>query len=270
MMQTEAQRQYYLGVAGIRLWYAREPLPGAAPSPEFQFPEADELGQRAALDENPAVVGQPAKSNAGVTSSEASQRGAQRMASLQALMEDKKEPAPSVESKQVPQSADTDVPPESSENDVTSLPGTLGRTSQAFGLSMGVFSGERHILIAHTSKEASLRLQETLATNIMRSLGEAWSGEAQWVHWPVFNNRLVPGSTLADLRSVITQVLGNASNKAVVVLGRLEGAEAGSGWLAEVLKRAPDVEFEHSLTELAGNPSLKRSLWQQLKPLVSA
>ena len=49
-MHTEAARQFYLGVAGVRMWYAREPLPGAAPSPEYDFSEdidetvAPELG----------------------------------------------------------------------------------------------------------------------------------------------------------------------------------------------------------------------------------
>ena len=31
---NEAERQFYLAAAGIRMWYARESLPGAAPSPD--------------------------------------------------------------------------------------------------------------------------------------------------------------------------------------------------------------------------------------------
>ena len=42
MMMPEAERQFYLGKAGIHLWYARKALPGAAPSPEFAFPEHEE------------------------------------------------------------------------------------------------------------------------------------------------------------------------------------------------------------------------------------
>ena len=37
MIQTEAERQFYLGMSGIRMWYARDPLPGAAPSPDYDF-----------------------------------------------------------------------------------------------------------------------------------------------------------------------------------------------------------------------------------------
>ena len=39
---NEAERQFYLAAAGIRMWYARESLPGAAPSPDFDFGVEDE------------------------------------------------------------------------------------------------------------------------------------------------------------------------------------------------------------------------------------
>ncbi len=269
MIQTETQRQFYLGVAGIRLWYAREPLPGAAPSPKFQFPEPDQLEHQPARGEIP-VVGLPAKAKTAALSSDASQRGIKRIASLQALMENKKEPAPN-EEVQEPQ------PPvvegqfsQVSEGTVVTVPESQDGTGQTLSLSMCVFSGDHYILIAHISKEASLRLQETLAANILKSLGEKSLGVSEWVQWPVFNNRLVPGSSLADLQSVMAQVFNDAGAKKVIVLGALEGARTGSGWLVEALKRAPDVEYEHSLAELASNPGLKRSLWQLLKPLVTA
>jgi hypothetical protein len=38
MRTHEAERQFYLAMFGVQLWYAREPLLGAAPSPEFVFP----------------------------------------------------------------------------------------------------------------------------------------------------------------------------------------------------------------------------------------
>jgi len=267
MIHTEAQRQFYLGVAGIRLWYAREPLPGAAPSPEFQFPEPDEPVRQPVLGEVP-VAGLSAKPKTAPPPSEANQRGIQRIASLQALMEIKKEPASDKEPQERQPSVAADPPPEGSENNVPAAQESQANTAQTFNLSLGIFPCDRHILVAHISKEASLRLQETLATNILKSLGEERPGGPEWIHWPVFNNRLVPGSSLADLKSVMAQVLSSASGKTVIVLGRLEGADATNGWLAEVLERAPDIESEHSLTELASNPGLKRSLWQQLKPLV--
>lgn len=264
MIQTEAQRQFYLGVAGIRLWYAREPLPGAAPSPELQFPEVEEPEHLA----TPGVRGLPGKVKSVPLTSEASQQGVKRIASLQALMENKKEPAPS-DPQELP-SAAVVASTEGAGDGATVVPEATWSSGQALSLNMGVFFGAKHILIAHISKEASLRLQETLAANILRSLGEQQSLATEWVQWPVFNNRLVPGSALADLKSVMMQVLGGAGSKKVIVLGRLEGTGAGSGWLPDVLERVPEVEFEHSLALLASNPGSKRALWQQLKPLVSA
>lgn len=268
MIQTETQRQFYLGVAGIRLWYAREPLPGAAPSPKFQFPEPDQRERQPALGEIP-VVGLPAKAQAAAPSSDASQRGIKRIASLQALMENKKEPAPNEEIQERQPPVVEAQFPEMPESTMATARELQDGTDQALSLSMCVFSGDHHILIAHISKEASVRLQETLAANILKSLGEHALRGSEWVQWPVFNNRLVPGSSLADLQSVMAQVFNDAGAKKVIVLGALEGAAAGSGWLVEALKRAPDVEYEHSLAELASNPDLKRSLWQLLKPLVT-
>src|SRR5690606_14952828 len=40
-MQAESVRQFYLCAAGIRMWYARAPLPGAAASPEYDFDTGD-------------------------------------------------------------------------------------------------------------------------------------------------------------------------------------------------------------------------------------
>lgn len=270
MIQTETHRQFYLGVAGIRLWYAREPLPGAAPSPEFQFSEPGEAVRQPVLGEV-AVAAVSAKAKVSPPSSEANQRGIQRIASLQALMENKKEPVPTKESEEQrpPEVADRSLEGLAEDN-VASVQEAQGNTAQVLRLNMGVFVGQRHILIAHISKEASLRLQETLAANILKSLGEGPLNAPEWIHWPVFNNRLVPGSSLADLKSVMAQVLDAAGGKKVIVLGGLEGTGADYGWLVDVIERAPDMVSEHSLAELASNPGLKRALWQQLKPLVVA
>ncbi|MGO1691979.1 MAG: 2-isopropylmalate synthase [Marinobacter sp.] len=269
MIQTEAQRQFYLGVAGIRLWYAREPLPGAAPSPEFQFPEPDEAVRQPVLGEVP-VAAVSAKAKVSRSSSEANQRGIQRIASLQALMESKAEPVPTKTSEeQWPPEVSDRALEDPAEDNVAPAQESQANTTEVLRLNMGVFIGQRHILVAHISKEASLRLQETLATNILKSLGEDQLGAAKWIHWPVFNNLLVPGSSLADLKSVMAQVLDGVGSKKMIVLGPLEGTRADSGWLADVVERAPDIASEHSLAELASNPDLKRSLWQQLKSLVA-
>jgi hypothetical protein len=275
MIQTEAQRQFYLGVAGIRLWYAREPLPGAAPSPEFQFPEPDEPTQPL-IAGRVQVAGVPAKAvapNPAPTFSESNQRGVQRIASLQALMEKKEEVVVGEEPPAQKSPVDAELLSGDSQNSIAPTPVSQVQAGKPFSLNIGVFSGERHILIAGISKEASLRLQEALAENILKSLGEELSKPAEWVQWPVFNNRLVAGGSVADLMSVMRLVLRGTAGKKVIVLGSIGGADIeakSDGWLAETLERSPDIEFEYSLAELASNPASKRSLWQQLKPLVRA
>ncbi|WP_417519855.1 2-isopropylmalate synthase [Marinobacter sp.] len=274
MIQTETRRQFYLGIAGIRLWYAREPLPGAAPSPELQFGNLDEPEQPLVSSSVPAAR-EPANSGGqkpDSVMSRSNKRGVQRIASLQALMEDKtvpsgKElPAPKLPSEAAPPSSDL-------QNNAESEPQPKGREAKSLNLNLAVFSGERYILIASVSKEASLRLQETLATNILKSLGEEQSKPAEWVQWPVFNNRLVAGGSAAHLMSVMNHVLRDSGSKKVIVLGSIDGTGVeteADGWLAEVLDRSPDIRCEHSLAELAGNPGAKRSLWQNLRPLVRA
>lgn len=266
MIQTEAQRQFYLGAAGIRLWYAREPLPGAAPSPEFVFPEQEEPRHPPV----PGDVSSPAASSVAraVPSPATDQQGSRRIASLQALMADNSAPEAGEKQKEL---RTTQAPlPKAKEPDADVAAVLPSRVEAAplVSLSMGVFSGDRYMLVAQVSREASMRLQETLARNILKSLGDGCVGNPEWVHWPVFNNRLVPGNTLHDLKSVMAQVMGDCSDKKVVTLGSLEAGK-GSSWLADVLQRAADVECEYTLAELAGDPGLKRVLWQQLKPLVA-
>lgn len=267
MIQTEAQRQFYLGAAGIRLWYAREPLPGAAPSPEFVFPEPEEPRHPPVPGDVPSPA---ASSSAGsVPSPMTDQQGSQRIANLQALMADKSAPETSETQAELRSTQPPRPKAVEPDADVAAALPSRGETAPLVSLSMGVFSDDRYILVAQVSREASMRLQETLARNILKSLGVGSVGNPEWVHWPVFNNRLVPGNTLHDLKSVMAQVMGDCNEKKVVALGSLEVGK-GNNWLADVLQRAVDVECEHTLAELAGDPGLKRVLWQQLKSLAAS
>lgn len=273
MIQTEAQRQFYLGVAGIRLWYAREPLPGAAPSPEFYFPEPEDAVEQAIA--NAVPVGEGAASIVAPSSApskpKSNQQGLQRIASLQALMASKEEvqgrasqeapaPKPAVV-------ADSRSVGGERVDEPIEAPQVAPDTAPT--LNMGVLTGSRYMLIASVSDEASLRLQETLASNILKSLGDSLAQPVEWLRWPVFNNRLVPGGSTADLASVVRHVLRDAADRNIVSIGQAMGSDGviGSGWLSDVIERLPDVDFEHSLVELASDPSLKRALWQRLKPL---
>lgn len=89
---NEAQRQFLLGMAGVRVWYARTPLPGAAPSPVFRFPEPQvEENFADVVPESKAVQGQAADRRFARPQRErmdpaAAERGAKRIAGLQQLI----------------------------------------------------------------------------------------------------------------------------------------------------------------------------------------
>ncbi|WP_144822475.1 2-isopropylmalate synthase [Marinobacter piscensis] len=257
MIHTEEQRQFYLGVAGIRMWYAREPLPGAAPSPEFVFPEPEPV---AAPHEGglTSPVAEPARPAQPVPDPQ----GAKRIASLQALMESETKTAKAAASDDRPVPAETqpeEAPPaltrEQEEPDLT--------------LDLGIFTGAGHVLVAHLSNEASLQLQESLAANILRSLGERQLEPLKRIGWPVFNNRLVPGSSLSDLQAVIQPICTGIREKVVIVIGASTDEAESPSWLTQALGRNPDVNFGRSLADLASNPAEKRLLWKKLKPLVA-
>lgn len=273
MMHTEAQRQFYLGVAGIRMWYARDALPGAAPSPEFKFPEPDELAQPL-VEAHRQVASAPGKTApppSAPARSKPDQRGAQRIASLQALMEGENGSAPGKQKPGQQPSVDAELPLDDEQDNAVPTQTPRAQPGKAFSLNLGVFSGDSYILIAAISKEASLRLQETLAVNILKSMGEAQPKATEWVQWPVFNNSLVAGGSVSDLLSVMKHVLARPAHKKVIVLGSIDSADPDAGvegWLVRALERSPDIEFEYSLAELASSPRSKRSLWEQLKPLV--
>jgi len=130
-----------------------------------------------------------------------------------------------------------------------------------------IWAGTRAVLIGGMSADASSRLQETLALNILKSLGEEQPQVLGQVSWPIFNNLLVPGNSGHDFVEVMRSVLSGLERQQVVVLQGGEDAE--KSWLSEALGHDAAVRFPHTLAEIAGNPTLKRSLWQQIRPLVA-
>lgn len=270
MIETEAERQFYLGVAGIRLWYARSPLPGAAPSPEFEFPGPSEDAPEEKEWESSKPVAE-----AGPAAAPAAGGNRVRPAggvNLQSLMETPAPEPASAETAPRPTKSESgpapenDTPPSASRR----IPGESGAAPFRHKLNLRLWFGQRFLLVSDVSGEASLRLQETLAENILKSLGDPGPQTSGPVLWPVFNNPLIPGNRLSDLIDVLKGVLSPLDGQRVVLLG-VPGSEeeaAGAHWLVEALGKKPDVIFPHNLAELAGNPELKKNLWRQLKPLV--
>lgn len=259
MFATEAERQFYLGLAGVRLWYARGALPGAAPSPAYDFGEVSE-------DWSPELPEMPSSRAGAVPVPPVAVRENGGKLDLRSLMGATETVTPA---------ADTPVPVPPVPETVEAEPETAEAAEAVEAsvamepppqLNIHIWSGDRFTLIAGISAEASLRLQETLAVNILRSLAELCPRSVGQVCWPLFNNYRVPGNSLGDLRSVVAQVLPGAPARKLVVIGIEPGAESSDRvpWLDQI----PEVMFRHSLAELAADASLKRSLWQRLKTLV--
>ena len=266
MQASEARRQFYLGVAGVRLWYARDALPGAAPSPDYDFGEEVAVSVPVVPD---IVVSKARAAAPSVPAVEVPARDTSRKLDLQSLM--KAVEAPAV----VPESAPVQAPEAEAAGDPVSVPPEGPEAGEGDAgiepppeLNIHIWSGHNFTLIAGISEQASLRLQETLAVNILRSLGESSPASIAEVHWPLFNNYKVPGNSVQDLRRVVSQVLGGTEGRKLLVVGVMPGGadESVIPWL----EQPPVVLFPHTLAELAADGSLKRSLWQLLKPLAGA
>lgn len=305
-MQThEAERQFYLAMAGVQLWYAREPLPGAAPSPEFVFPVARVLPKPALLKpagdtSAPARVAAPAHLPKGKPLRRADPAAAARIADLQLLMKAGKAEVPQANLRQPVKdvSANTHLGSEPAPAKVTStpplvepvsLPAALSPSThhpdpvvavaQPLKVTLALWQGRHVSLIAALSSDASAKLQQTLAHNILHSLGEKEPGESVTVHWPVFNNLLVPGNQTQDLIGVLKPVLSSLNAQRLIVLGvdaddRVSAEHADAplpSWLSEALPalKHPLMAFRFNLAALAAQPKYKRVLWSFIKAWVS-
>lgn len=264
MIQTETERQFYLGAAGIRLWYARDALPGAAASPEFEFgsDQADGVAE-------PWVEAGPApsrpQSKAAPPAPGRSEADGARVANLQALME-----APASKPARPQSPSSIDVAAETTTDPAPAEEAPVASAGEVVpALNLQVWVGRKTAVVASVSKEASLRLQETLAENILRSVGECDLRSVGPIHWPVFNNVRAPGNSLSDLRAVLGYALSELEGRKLIALGVAapDDYRGDEPWFQHIAGISPEISFNHSLAELATSPALKRALWQELKPL---
>ncbi|KAA1173103.1 2-isopropylmalate synthase [Marinobacter salinexigens] len=259
MIQTEAERQFYLGMAGVHLWYARDALPGAAPSPEFVFPEEGEAQPQEVISSARAPREGPA-AQAGV-------QGAGRIPDLQALMGKASEkPAPD-RSRAVSTEPETPSVVQAVETDPVEE--KAAPAESPIRLNLKLWASDGVCLLCGLTEDSSARLQETLALNILKSIDQASPESVGPIRWPLFNNLKVAGNSSGDLRRVLSSVLSRYAGRTVISLLAAD-PDGDSVRLLDVLKESgvrADLAFGHSLAELAANPDLKRQLWQQLRSL---
>ncbi len=263
MIQSETERQFYLAMAGVRLWYARNALPGAAPSPDYAFSETRDydlpvkvLAQQALKSDRPEVVHHRAAPGGNHDRVSAKPN-------LKALMGSNTESRVLVEAKTEP-----DVVGEAGDA-LNTVSSAAAAESSPINLSVQVWMGRRFIMIARLSSDASASLQESLALNILRSLNEADPQTLGAIHWPVFNNHLVPGNSAVDFGSVLGYAMSGFGNQALLTLGVDDEIVRSAFGADRPLDNHQQISFPHSLAEMAANSSLKRKLWHQIKPLAS-
>lgn len=260
MIRTEAERQFYLGVAGVRMWYARDPLPGAAPSPEFDFSVSDTVTEPVA--EAPVVQPVARQRKSG---EKADGRDRDRINRLQALMDESRGPSesPVQTSAAEPDPVAEVAPPvnESREPEPVSTQASHSETVPG-KLILQAWAGDKILLLGCLSEDSSVSLQVALARNIMKALGEGQPEELAPLHWPLFNNSRIELNRSSHLIDLASEYLGDCTERSVVVLG-----DPGD-WLSGAIAKLPDVAFPANLAKLAADPGLKRELWSRIRPLV--
>lgn len=275
---NEAQRQFAMGVAGVRLWYARAPLPGAAPSPAYDFGESEQSRQQDAGLQPAAAA--PARRPA----SDASRQGLARLQGMLAgTSPEHKGPGHEVVPGSPGQSAaqPVDVPlPDAPVDPAANVSGGVSYPEEAessvkdavAGESVSfhwrLWSGDQWLIVSTCPDVASRGLEDSLAGNILRALGESVR-KTEALKWPVFGNPAVPGNDAAGAVDVVSALAAELDAPHQLWLG-LEPDEEDSGG-GPVWRRllAPlgdaTVSFPRSLVALSSDPAGKRALWQALR-----
>lgn len=268
MTCSETYRQFYLNAAGIRMWYARRPLPGAAPSPAYQ--PVDDIAWQEPADRGDTGTGLPAQSRL----KEDSEPGVHRTVDLQALMAPTADagkpemPPPPARPDPAAVSAALSPDAEPGPEPVAEVPDSVGEPAsrETIAAHLGIWPSESYLLISQWSDTAGERLQDSLATNLLRALRQGDIGQRQMLNWPVFRNPGIPGNSPEDFREVLSRLLSSYQAQSIILLGVLaiEPEERRQYCLGAVLERVC-VDFPYALAEVSSKPHHKRELWAALR-----
>lgn len=278
---NEAQRQFAMGVAGVRLWYARAPLPGAAPSPDFDFDEPGGIDMEAAEKAAEASVARASR-----PPSEASRQGLARLQGLMADTASRPSARAEVDSAPVVDSDEGDPADsggqiacqESGAGSQANAPAPAEAVSSAHAgdvlagkvvaFHWRFWSGGPWLLVSRCPDNASRALEDRLATNILKALGEDVASRED-VRWPVFSNPAVPGNDAAGALDVLSAMAETVARPRQIWLGLVpeDAAQAAPEvWDRLCAPLGPAaVSFPLNLAALSSDPDGKRRLWQALQ-----
>lgn len=275
---NEAQRQFAMGVAGVRLWYARHPLPGAAPSPDFDYGASGDPAVHDAVVEVPPSTARPAAS---LPDANVSRQGLARLQGLLAGNSDQLAAKASLErggSAASTTGKESEAPPLTAEPEgddesigaqlAPAKPAESHLSGQSVAFHWRFWVGGRWLLVSNSPDAASRGLEDRLATNILRALGDDVV-RTEALRWPVFNNPAVPGNDAAGAVEVVAELAGMVHRTKQLWLGlSREEEDSGETGLTQLVS-APlgkaTVSFPGTLAALSSDPAAKRKLWQALQ-----
>lgn len=280
---NEAQRQFVLGVAGVRIWYARKPLPAAAPSPAYHFPV--EPGLELAPEARALSKSAPQKNDARKASARYSTEAPGKLAEIQNLLAGAApskvavKPPFAVSGKASTAAEHSEVAAPVTGKDaakeqvetVADEPSETPRQGELVAVHWGFWRTGSWLLVSALKEGASRDLEDRLARRILTALGEG-EATAMQVRWPVFSNPAVPGGDAGGLADVLRRVTQNGGQpERVLCLGVLPDKEASDRATLEPLLDMLGpvvVQGELSLAGMASQPQKKKILWTSLRPFI--
>lgn len=242
-------------------------MPGAAPSPEFVFSEQDGRALEYAANKQPKMQAQPS-----VPLGKDDGVGKGRIAGIQALMSDSAtESTEETATERTPESSVVAESGAAAEVSFDQKQGAVVDFPSQIHAHLGLWFSERFVLISGVSDQASTRLQDTLAKNVLAAVGETRIEKGDEIRWPVFGNPRVPGNSAANFRDTFHSLANDFGARKVVLLGVLanDSPSERDGLLGDALGNTA-VDFAYTLAELAAVPLHKRELWQRLKSIAGS
>ena len=242
----ERLRRYYLTTLGIEPWCARWPLPGAAPSP--QLPAEPDAPTHA---DDPQVLLNPSKSSPPIK-----KRG--QDVSLDAVRQ-------ALGLQEEVQAAQPEARPTTEAEPATGAEPAAQASLTA--IKAMVWHSEGFSLWAAFTGELPYESRNRLGLNILRGLGAGLEADAVVVRWPPFDNPELPGNDHGAISQVLERLVRPSVSQQWILLG-----EGQSSTLAGALSeqgQAVVLSTAYTLEDLLSEPSHKRTLWEQLKPLLA-
>lgn len=263
---NESKRQAYLEAMDIQTYFPRQQLPGAKPSPVYDFPVIKKLAPELHESTQSKTARAP--------------QVAKKAIGLDAIEELRSRPPAGRKTSDAPARREAEAAPTVNESDTT-VPAVAPENNLNFTLRYYRVS-EKLAVLAEVPPQGSQQLGDdslALLQAILRALGEGdfnLTSKVEEFSWPLHSGYSMKNSPEVEAAKAISGFLQmrqetDGFNNLLVFAGQLEVVllpkdakeaardfESGRGYLTTVT---------HSLASMLAVPTLKRDVWQHLQPL---